>query len=215
MSTRKRILIFDTLCEYTSGVICQDLHELAKIWRHLSVANKDFKIIYQPLNFTADFPIICELVFDHGDMTFCVEEIDTFLSRNPEGLDAAFLNIVQRGRHRGIELIGITQRPFAVPPILRSQCKRLITFRQFEDRDITWLSGILGDRALEVPDLKQFEYLEMDNDTIEKKRTEKPTNAGDDMRPLREQVQGEVEDLPETENQTPETPRSGLDEIFF
>lgn len=137
------------------------------------VHNGNYKLVYQPANPLDEFGDICELVYDCGDITFLVEEIDTFLSLNPAGLDRRFLNIVQRGRHRDIELIGITQRPYTMPAILRSQCKELYTFRQFEQRDIDWLRGILGHQADEVKNLKQFEYLHYSDGEITRGNTVK------------------------------------------
>lgn len=177
LSTRSRVLVFDTLCEYNDaeGIICEDMHTLCDTWRKLSINGKNFRLIYQPLDFDQDFPAICELVFIHGDMTFLVEEIDTLFTR---AVDYRFLNIVQRGRHAGIELIGVTQRPYAIPPILRSQCKELYTFKQFEDRDINWLKGIIGEIAEQVRKLNQFEFIALINNEIVKGKTQSPGLPG-------------------------------------
>lgn len=171
LAERKRVFIFDTLGEYTQGIIIEDIKTLSDTW--LKVYDKNFRIIYQPINPVEDFALICDLIFECGDICFCVEEIDTFLSLNPVGLDREFLQIVQRGRHKNIELIGVTQRPYAMPAILRSQCKRLISFRQFEQRDVDWLAGLMGNDAKNIPALVQFEYLEWDNGIITKGKTKK------------------------------------------
>jgi hypothetical protein len=104
-------------------------------------------------------------------LCFCVEEIDSFISKNPAGLDYSFLNIVQRGRHKNIELIAITQRPFAIPPILRSQTKVFYSFCQIEARDIDWYKNIYGDQAEELRNLKTFEYLSYDNGKVTREKT--------------------------------------------
>ena len=167
---RNRILIYDTLGEYQKfGVVVQDLNELAKFW--YGKTEQPFKIVYQPLDPHGDFPIICDLVFACGDMCFYVEEVDTFLSSNPSGLDREFLNIVQRGRHKNIEMIAITQRPYAMPPILRSQTGVFYNFRQNEERDIKYLSMIYGKRAEEIRNLQTFEYLKEENGQIEQGKT--------------------------------------------
>lgn len=163
------MIVYDTLCEYSDGVICQDFKHLCEAWRHLN--GKDYKLVYQPISPNEDFAAVCDLVYKCGNITFLVEEIDSFLTINTAGLDREFLNIVQRGRHREVELIGITQRPYAMPAILRSQCKELYTFRQFEKRDLEWLRGILGDRADEVEGLQQFEYIEFVEGSINKRKT--------------------------------------------
>lgn len=164
LKTRPRVLIYDTLCEYKDGLIVEDYKTLCETWK--KVHGQNYKLVFQPVDPLESFGDICELVYSCGDITFLVEEIDTFLSLNPAGLDRRFLNIVQRGRHRDIELIGITQRPYTMPAILRSQCKELYTFRQFEQRDIEWLRGILGHEADKVKDLKQFEYIHYSDGNI-------------------------------------------------
>lgn len=168
----KRLLIYDTLGrDYFDGVCIDNITTLNETWR--KVYDKNFRIIYQPLNPREDFAYVCDLVFKCGDMTFLVEEIDTFVPLDPRSIDSEFLMLVQRGRHQEIELIGITQRPYAIPAILRSQCKDLYTFYQFEQRDIEWLRGIIGNTAEEVPSLKQFEYFHWENGNINKGKTVK------------------------------------------
>jgi len=152
-------------------VIFYDKVELLEFWkRHY----KDrFKIIYQPLNPTEDFDDICDLVFECGNLCFLVEEIDSFLSSNTSGLSNSFLNIIQRGRHKEIELIGISQRPYAIPPIVRSQCKELYSFCQKEPRDLEYLRGFIGNEAEQVKDLKNYEFIIWKNGKIDKSKTKK------------------------------------------
>lgn len=158
LTSRPRVLIYDTLCEYRQGLIVEDIKSLCETWRKLHGHDR-YAIIYQPINPVADFAEVCELVYLCGEITFFIEEIDTFLSINPAGICPEFLNIVQRGRHYNIELIGVTQRPYALPAILRSQCKELYSFRQFEERDIQWLKAIIGQDAEGIRELKQFEFM--------------------------------------------------------
>jgi energy-coupling factor transporter ATP-binding protein EcfA2 len=170
LPSKTRLLVYDTLGEYNAhGVVINNLPDLAKFWTTTHRGN--FKIIYQPLDPFGEFDIICRLIFECGNVCFCVEEIDSFISRSPAGLDYSFLNIVQRGRHKHIELIAITQRPFAIPPILRSQTKVFYSFCQMESRDIDWYKNIYGDSADELRNLKTFEYLVYDNGNVSNGKT--------------------------------------------
>lgn len=193
MKTRPRKLIYDTLNEYNEGIICQDLASLALAW---SKVGKEFCLVYQPINPIEDFDVICDLVFSSGDICFCIEEIDTFLSLNPAGLSRNFLNIVQRGRHNNIDLVGITQRPFTMPAILRSQCKELYTFRQFEQRDIEWLRGILGDAAEDVRNLKQYEFIAYAGGKIFKSKTKKGGFLGNTDTTTVEETRAPLSEVP-------------------
>jgi hypothetical protein len=67
--------------------------------------------------------------------------------------------------------MAITQRPFAIPPILRSQTKIFYSFCQMESRDIDWYKNIYGDRAEELRTLKTFEYLAYENGEVSRERT--------------------------------------------
>lgn len=174
--SRPKLIIYDTLCEYTDGIICEDYQTLCQAW--LKVYDKpNYKLVYQPADPMEYFDSICARVYSCGDITFLVEEVDTFLSLNTSGLSRSFLNIIQRGRHNNIEFIGITQRPYALPAILRSQCKELYTFRQFEKRDLDWLKGILGESANEVEALQQYEYIEFVDGSINKGKTKSLSKA--------------------------------------
>jgi hypothetical protein len=178
---KKRLIVYDTLGEYTEGgAVVYDYATLCQALTKLH--DKTFRIIFQPLNPCREFSAVCDIIYSIGNICFAVEEIDTFLCLNASGLDDNFLNIVQRGRHNDIELIGVTQRPFTIPAILRSQCKALYTFRQFEQRDIDWIKGMIGAEAEKVRDLKNFEYLHYENGAITYGKTKAGIDTGDNLR---------------------------------
>ncbi len=97
------------------------------------------------------------MVYSVGDCVFLIEELDTFCS--PYEFSVEFANIIQRGRHRNIDFIGISQRPYGINRTISSQCKEIITFQQSEPRDITFLSMYIGKNVEAVRDLGQYEYL--------------------------------------------------------
>lgn len=188
--------MYDTLGEHTEGIICEDLSSLCLAWE--KCYGKKVRLVYQPIDPQSEFGEVCDLVYECGNVLFLVEEVDTFLSLNPAGLDRRFLNIIQRGRHRDIDFIGVTQRPYTMPAILRSQCKVLYTFRQFEQRDIEWLRQILGDYADEVKTLPQFEYFKWENGNIDKGKTKGTAKA---VPNVRVQPRQEENPLPEGDKQ--------------
>lgn len=167
------------MCEYTDqGLIIESLEELEAIL--LQVGDKDFRIVFQPLNPLEElsdgislFGRVCDYVYSLGDMTFACEELDTFLCLNASGLENEFLQIIQRGRHANIEFIGITQRPFAIPAIVRSQAKIVYTFKQIEPRDIDFLKYFMGEGVEIAKGLPNYHYLKWDNGQIEKGMTQK------------------------------------------
>jgi len=166
----KRLIIYDTLGEYDGeGVSCESLDEFKKYF--LSVYKDNFRIVYQPSNPGSDegrqeFNEICGYLYDCGDLVLMVEEIDTFCPGNSM-LDQ-LANIIQRGRHKNISFIGVSQRPVGIPKIITSQAKTIYTFLHREPRDIEYLRDFIGQEAEQISDLGQYEYLKWDNGKITK-----------------------------------------------
>lgn len=156
----KRFLVFDTLCEYKDGVIFENIKDLSDFWaEHIE---KDFRLIYQPLNPVQEFDNICKLVWASGNMSFVVEELDTFCSS--QNISDSFASIIQRGRHRDITLIGISQRPYGISRLITSQAKEIYTFIHTEPRDIEYLSMYMGKDVEKLRDLEQYHYLKWDHE---------------------------------------------------
>ncbi|MBA7523274.1 hypothetical protein ES705_15398 [subsurface metagenome] len=152
----KRLIIYDTLGEYTAGVIIEDLQALKEFWGLIYRGN--FRIIYQPVDPEGDFDAICKLVNECGDLTFLVEELDRY--SRPLALSQPFKEIIQRGRHRNIELIGVTQRPHGIDKLLTSQAKEMFIFNTTEPRDIDYFKATIGYNVVcVIAGLQEYEYL--------------------------------------------------------
>lgn len=153
----ERYFVFDTLGEYTDGVIFDNISDLAEFWR--SVYRDKFKIIYRPTQPAAEFETIAELIWKCKDLAFLVEEIDTF--GTPYKIDENFANIIQRGRHRHITLIGVTQRPYGIHRLLTSQAKKVYIFNTNEPRDRAYLKDFLPGSAeieAQLDKLEQYQF---------------------------------------------------------
>jgi len=150
-----RYLIYDTLGEYSRGVAFLTLQELKDFWG--KSYQRNFRLIYQPVNPIEDFDEVCDLVYSLGDMMFLVEEIDTFCSS--QTISTAFANIIQRGRHKNITLIGVSQRPYGIHRLITSQAKEIYSFLHREPRDVEYLKSFIGSEAEKVRDLPRYHYL--------------------------------------------------------
>jgi DNA helicase HerA-like ATPase len=158
IQSERRLLIYDTLSEYETGVIFDTEHaeQFKEYWRH--VYRRNFRLIYRPLNPEAEIDEIAELVFALGDMTLLVEEVDCYCTSYQ--ISDAFAHIVQRGRHKNISLIGVTQRPFGIHRLLTSQAKEIYVFGTNEPRDRDYLKLLLGEQIeAKLDQLKQYEYV--------------------------------------------------------
>ena len=155
----QRYFVFDTLHEYRNGVVFDDRPLLARFWRERYRA-ASFKLIYRPTQPEVEIEEISNWAWLCGNLCYLIEEIDTFCtSYKPTSANLA--NIIQRGRHKNITLIGVTQRPFGIPRILTSQAKEINIFRTNEPRDREYLKSLtIGeniDAALDA--LSQYEFL--------------------------------------------------------
>lgn len=65
----------------------------------------------------------------------------------------AYQEVIYRGRHDGIELLCVSLAPKDMPTAVRRQCTRMICFRQIMPTDIDWISEVVGDAALKLPEL--------------------------------------------------------------
>lgn len=154
----RRLLVFDTLGEYAGGVVFDSEYavKFKEFWR--SVYRKNFRLIYRPLKPDAEIDDIAELVFLLGNMTFLVEEVDCYCTSYQ--ISDSFAHIIQRGRHKDITLIGVTQRPYGIHRLLTSQAKEIYIFGTNEPRDIDYLKILLGvEVEAKLKELKQYEYL--------------------------------------------------------
>ena len=153
-----RLVMFDVMSEYKDGVVF-DVYNydlFLEFWR--KVYRDRFRIIYRPIKPVEEIERIGELVYTLGECCFLIEEIDCYGS--PYQISDNFAAIIQRGRHKNIRLIGITQRPFGIHRLLTSQAKEIYVFNTNEPRDREYLRILLGqeiDSKLDA--LKQFEYV--------------------------------------------------------
>ena len=158
IEAERRLLIYDTLSEYENGVIftTEQREQFFEYWRH--VYRRNFRLVYRPLNPQDEIDEIAELVFSLGDMTFLVEEVDCYCTSFQ--ISDAFAHIIQRGRHKNISLIGVTQRPFGIHRLLTSQAKEIYVFGTNEPRDRDYLKLLLGEQIeAKLDHLERFQYV--------------------------------------------------------
>jgi hypothetical protein len=154
----RRILYYDSNGhDYKDGVICNGLDELKRYWRR--VIDGDFRIVYRSTQPRRDFPAVCRLVMAAGSMLFVVDEVDMYFTDADPGPE--FGDIIRRGRHEDIELIGITQRPRAMGEI-RSQAHELYIFETHEPSDLAYFKQSFSDVLIEkIKALREYEYVKV------------------------------------------------------
>lgn len=162
IENKPRLLTFDTMSEYQNGIVfgAEDYDKFLEFWRQ--VYRKRFRLIYQPLKPDAEIDRICELIFTLGNCCFLVEEIECYCTAYQ--ISDSFAAIVQRGRHKNIELIGISQRPYGIHRLLTSMAKEIYVFNTNEPRDREYLRALLGAEIEPKLDaLKKYEYVKWED----------------------------------------------------
>ncbi len=154
----QRLLINDTMSEYSQGVIfeAEDLDRFLIFWgEHY---RRPYRLIYRPLKPKEEIEQLAELVYAIGNITFVCEEID--LACTPYEISDSLAYVIQRGRHKNITLIGITQRPYGIHRLLTSQAKEIYIFSTNEPRDREYLRTLLGQEIeAKLDSLKQYQYV--------------------------------------------------------
>ncbi|MGF1609731.1 MAG: helicase HerA domain-containing protein [Kiloniellales bacterium] len=158
IAARRRVVVFDPLSEYgrlrgfvTVRTVDAVRRELAKRWAG------GFKIAYVPpsMSEAAALDRLALLVLaaqapyrdgrDRRQLTLVVEEMN--LSFPVGGLPAelrGFGEICSRGRHYGIEVIGVSQRIAEVATRFRGNCTATVVFAQQGPRDLRAAADALG-----------------------------------------------------------------------
>ncbi len=166
ISQEQKLLIFDTLSEYTEGVVFEDYPKFAEFWK--LVYRHPYRLIYRPLKPTEEINTIAGLVYTIGDCCLLVEEIDCYCTSYQIGDE--FAHVIQRGRHKNITLIGVTQRPYGIHRLLTSQAKEIYVFNTNEPRDRDYLRILLGQEIdAKLDGLEQYQYVKWTdgNDNLE------------------------------------------------
>jgi DNA helicase HerA-like ATPase len=157
-----RVIVYDVIGEYTNGIVCDNLKDFAELLDKRF--DSSFRLIYRPLDPPGEFDFICELVYACYDLVFVVEEVDTF---SVNSISLPFANIIQRGRHKNVNLWGISQRPYRVNRTLSSQCKQILCFKMTEPRDVDYIKYLMGEEPSEaVRELGQYQYVNWTGDGV-------------------------------------------------
>lgn len=86
------------------------------------------------------------------NFTLIIEEISLYC--NPYRINPHVERLVRFGRHKRINIIGVSQRPADVHKIVTSQADALICFHTQEVRDIEYIGKFTSEDANKLRDLK-------------------------------------------------------------
>lgn len=143
---KERLVIFDFNREYSDFYVVTNPEKLVELLT-LNYEGR-FRVAYQPdptRDLDDHFHHLSKALFCMQNLTFLCEEVDLVSSAGemPEGLQ----KIINYGRHRGISLIALSRRAHKVPRDLTANADRIISFAQFEPRDLRYLAEYMGEKA--------------------------------------------------------------------
>lgn len=176
-----RVIVIDPIGDYSAeGFKCYKTFTglykaIAEGWKNgfrvvLDVSHSDNPEI-QLLKLSQDLLVIQKPYFEGKDrrkITLVVEEM-SILSPNVTKAknEQAFKKLNNLGRHYGIEIIGVSQRPAEVSPTFRGNCAEHYFFRLSDQIDFSNVARIIGNKNLElVRKLKTHQYLNFCNGQI-------------------------------------------------
>lgn len=167
VNNRKRVIIFDPLDEYTGQVVRGDVDGVRRAMRDNWGG---FHVSYVPPSGQEPRALstLCRLLLKAQEpfkagrsklgLTLVVEELNlSFPVRGGASKSPGFAEVCSRGRHFGIEVVGISQRISEVDTRFRGNCSETVVFRQKGRRDIEVATQELGG-AVKVPS-ENFTYV--------------------------------------------------------
>lgn len=148
----QRQIILDIKAEH-DGILFDDLGAMIDHIQNYAT----FKVrTYNP----DDFEDLCKIAYAAGNCTLVIEEAEGVMPNSSQRPPNSFRDIIYRGRHERVSVLLISQRPSSVHISARSQWNRIITFRQTEPADVTWIESVCG-FEVDIRNLTQGEYLDI------------------------------------------------------
>ncbi|WP_420429231.1 hypothetical protein [Kordiimonas sp.] len=151
----RRIVAFDPMEEYAAQGFRQ-FSTLPSLGHHLAGSFGNFRACYVPpagqevealhslSNMLRDMQNGYKAGLHRAQLHFLVEEMNTCFPTAMKAEFSGFANLCSRGRHFGINLYGISQRPNEVHTRFRGNLEHVYAFRLIDHVDLKSLAGALG-----------------------------------------------------------------------
>lgn len=165
----KRIIVWDPMREY--GHIGTVYTELAPLVAAISAAKRGrFAVVFQPATNdkqrAAQFDVWCGIAYAAGDALVLVEELK-FVTR-PSWAPARWSEITLTGRHRGLYVIGVSQRPASIDKDFFGSATLIHTGPLVFPEDIKTVAKAMNIPEAEIDALVPLQFIERNMETKEK-----------------------------------------------
>jgi len=160
----KRSIIWDGLHDFNEhGVNVQTLTELHNAITTTKGFKKNFNIVFKPdLKYRNPdvFNLVCKLAYGVGDMLFIADELKHVTS--PTNAPMWWSEMNTSGRHKGLSIIGTSQRPAQIDKDFFSNATHIRAFRVNYSSDVKVLADVMKVKQEEVSGLPMYQHIERD-----------------------------------------------------
>jgi len=143
-----RKIIIDPMSEYKGDFVVSDFNNFAKILKTeiIQKNNQKYTVVFRPSPHIKStdslFDSLMRLVFELGNCLVLIDEVQLF--SNPHFLPHYLKNILMIGRHRGIAVMAITQRPAQINKAILAQSAHIFCGQLHEKNDILHVADFIN-----------------------------------------------------------------------
>ncbi len=156
-----RLIVFDPMGEYGEfGTSVNTLQSVAE-----TVKGKKFSLAFRPDAGKAmqQFDLLCKLAYTAGDCWLVVDELA--IVTKPGWAPPGWADCSMRGRHKGMTVIGASQRPASIDKHFFGNASLVRTGRLNFSADIRTLANVLHVEGADIGQLKPLEFIQRDMQT--------------------------------------------------
>lgn len=162
-----RLIVWDAQAEYSGFGKVVNTVQAAFDLMVAAGRGGSFNIVFVPGNGAKiaqlQFDAICQIVYAAGYMTFVVEELAFVTS--PSYAPPGWAAVTLKGRHRGLRVIGASQRPASIDKHFFGNATTIRTGRLNFESDLATLSNVLQVPRDEILNLQPLQFVERDMHT--------------------------------------------------
>lgn len=162
-----RLLIWDPMREY--GEFGQAVHALGDLVVKVTEGGKRnrFNLVFQPSNDektrAKQFDIFCGIAMAVGQCVVVVEELK-FVTK-PSWAPLRWSTVTMQGRHKGLKVIGASQRPASIDKDFLGNCTVIHTGRLAYAEDVRAVAKGMQIEESQIAALKPLEWIEKNMQT--------------------------------------------------
>ena len=166
-----RLMVWDPMREYSEfGQVYDSLGGMVDMLG--KIGKGKFSIVFQPASNekarAKQFDVFCGLALALGDLTMVAEELK-FVTK-PGYAPIRWSAVTMTGRHKGLTVIGASQRPASIDKDFLGNCTVIRTGRLAYPEDMKAVSRSMQVPESEIAALKPLEWIEKDLSTAAVKR---------------------------------------------